>query len=218
MPSAMAPLVSRRAIAKASAPRRAASAATMSAGIPNSEPKASSSEWPGGYFDATTGSFRTCGWAKNSGMGGAGAVHRPLANSFACSTYASSSCRRPYGCTCPHVHHTIAPNTSPNASGAPRDSSARCTPPRRDERRPPSNRAASTASRTTTRKRIALRRRLRLLLVVDHVEVHVPQIRMVRASLGDVVHRHHRGEHAVVLVVVPVHAVPPDQEQVRDAE
>src|SRR5688572_19991080 len=218
VPRATAPLVSRRAMANVSAPRTTERAATTSAGIPNSCPRASTSEWPGGYFDATTGSFSTCGCAKNSGIGGAGAVQRPLANSLACSTYASSSCRRPYGCTCPHVHHTIAPNTRPKASGATRDSSARCTPPSRDEIRPRSKRATSAASSTTTRKRIALRRRLRLLLVVDHVEIHVPQVGVVRTSLGDVVHRHHRGEHAVVLVVVPVHAVPPDEEQVGNAK
>src|SRR5215212_5739492 len=218
VPRAMAPLVSRRAMVKVSAPRSTESAATMSAGVPNNSPIARSSECPGGYFDATTGSFRTCGWAKNSGIGGAGAVHRALANSLAWSTYASSSCSSPLGWTCPHVHQTIAPNTRPKTSGASRDSRARCTTPSRDEMRPRSKRATSAAKRTTTRKRIALGRRLRLFLVIDHVEVDVPEVRVVGASLDDVVHRHHGGEHAVVLVVVPVHAVPTHEEQVRNAE
>src|SRR5215207_1821203 len=218
VPRAIAPLVSRRAMAKASAPRSTESAATTSAGVPNNSPSARSSECPGGYFDATTGSFRTCGCAKNSGIGGAGAVHRPLANSLAWSTYASSSWSSPRGCTCPHVHQTIAPKTRPKTTGAARDSRARCTTPSRDEIRPRSKRATSAARRTTTRNRISLGRRLRLFLVVDHVEVDVPEVRVVGASLDDVVHRHHGGEHTVVLVVVPVHAVPPHEEQVRNAE
>src|SRR5450755_1999444 len=53
-----------------------------------------------------------------------------------------------------------------------------------------------------------------LLLVIVHFGVDFPQSGLVRLAADDIVHGHHRGEHRVVLIVVPVHAVAADQEQV----
>ena len=53
-----------------------------------------------------------------------------------------------------------------------------------------------------------------LFLVIVHLGVDFPEVGLVRLAGDDVVHRHHGGQHGVVLVIVAVHAVAADQEQV----
>lgn len=53
-----------------------------------------------------------------------------------------------------------------------------------------------------------------LLLVVFLFHVDVPDVRLVGAALLDVVDGGHGRQHRVVLVVIAVHAVAADEEQV----
>ena len=50
--------------------------------------------------------------------------------------------------------------------------------------------------------------------MIGHFEIHLPQITLIRPARDDVIYRHHRREHRVILVIVAVHAVATDEEEI----